>query len=878
MAEMHKRVASVAPVPLGDETAADHSLGDTVILVANSGDFYEDGGHVRIDGEVYAYVSVEEGEDDDAPPPSITLLAPGLLADVDEGTAVEAWDPKANDGAGDVVVDWLAEVTDDTDGSPGIAYLSHGLIPLVSEGLPAGVGDSVTVTMNELGDWVVTDIHGRTATLDGSYIDPTTLPDPVPIEAPTSSPTLFATGLPDSIVLRTTEPIAATTFLTYQASTDGSTWDDLNDEPIRSEIFVAKTLPDGTDLVDGVTYYFRTIAGNAAGDAAASAATEGDLDTTAVALVAAQLITEEVIAGFGLLGALHIGGDTFTLTPPGVDPDNLAGGLRIQLSNGGLIHLPADGSPGVFSGAVVADYLETITGARLGGEVGVFGNVTMSASDIPDPTVAPTVLTNYNDEQLPVSSPRGLAAGLGGADWATTSNNSQLVTITGGEVTATKAFVGNPVSVTSVGGSYFVLIHAQQTLSVNKLSSALVSQDFETVATAPTGERFVTPRAVIGNDGTNLVIAHETREVDGGFTGDVVITRINPSDWSTVGTITVPSSGGQLGGVYYGDGDGAFAAARWVVQPRDSDVEVYNTSGVRQSSEEWPRPYNKSVQGLSSSALPDFLLVDSAGVVRTIDSTVAGSTEFWSYSWVDSDTHSTLCSPEAEHTRPRGARVKVVCSPAPQRDAAGTHIANRIKIFAATSSGGTKNLQSLLPAGSRSAPFGGIDTGSGGAPGSNNWSGISPTGTFAAESGGFTIDGESDGSIGTGTFRNSVDARVTALASPIRDNLEAVTAATYTLDLADEHKYIQVTRTSPDTCTVTIPTEASVAFPTGAVVYIRQLGTGAVTIQGDTGVTLQSVLRSGSGAAGAHAVSARFGTVKLHKRLTNTWVASENIA
>jgi hypothetical protein len=164
--EMHKRVASVAPETLGDETAVDHSAGATVIEVANSGDFYEGGGSVLIDGTVYTYSAVEEGEDDDTDAPSITLDS-GLVADVPAGTAVEVWNPDT----GAVVVDWIVEVTDDLDGSPGVAYLSHGLIPLLSEGLPVGVGDSVTVVANdELGDWVVTDIRGRTAEVDPSYL------------------------------------------------------------------------------------------------------------------------------------------------------------------------------------------------------------------------------------------------------------------------------------------------------------------------------------------------------------------------------------------------------------------------------------------------------------------------------------------------------------------------------------------------------------------------------------------------------------------------------------------------------------------------------------------------------------------------------------
>ncbi|UUW92552.1 hypothetical protein [Pimelobacter simplex] len=57
----------------------------------------------------------------------------------------------------------MTDVTEDTDGFPATAYLHHSLIPLLLEGLSAGVGDSVTVEVDQYGDWRVTDVCGRTA-------------------------------------------------------------------------------------------------------------------------------------------------------------------------------------------------------------------------------------------------------------------------------------------------------------------------------------------------------------------------------------------------------------------------------------------------------------------------------------------------------------------------------------------------------------------------------------------------------------------------------------------------------------------------------------------------------------------------------------------
>lgn len=174
MTEVHKRVASVTPVALSDETTADLLTGATVIPLANSGDFYEGGGRVLIAGEVYTYSEIEEGEDDDTPDPSITLDS-GLLADLPSGSVVEEWDPSANGGAGAVAVDYMVDVTDDVDGSPGTAYLHYTLIPMLPEGLPPGVGDSVVVRIDDDDDWWVVNVVGRRATVGFDHVRTGTL-------------------------------------------------------------------------------------------------------------------------------------------------------------------------------------------------------------------------------------------------------------------------------------------------------------------------------------------------------------------------------------------------------------------------------------------------------------------------------------------------------------------------------------------------------------------------------------------------------------------------------------------------------------------------------------------------------------------------------
>lgn len=79
-----------------------------------------------------------------------------------------------------------------------------------------------------------------------------------------------------------------------------------------------------------------------------------------------------------------------------------------------------------------------------------------------------------------------------------------------------------------------------------------------------------------------------------------------------------------------------------------------------------------------------------------------------------------------------------------------------------------------------------------------------------------------------------------AVGSAELDNLtlNAQTGTTYTLALTDAHKLVTLSNASG--ITLTIPTEASVAFQTGDQVNILQLGAGQVTVAAASGVTLRA--------------------------------------
>lgn len=101
-----------------------------------------------------------------------------------------------------------------------------------------------------------------------------------------------------------------------------------------------------------------------------------------------------------------------------------------------------------------------------------------------------------------------------------------------------------------------------------------------------------------------------------------------------------------------------------------------------------------------------------------------------------------------------------------------------------------------------------------------------------------------------------------------------ITAATqsgtsYTLALADQGKVVELTAATA--VALTVPTNASVAFPVGTTIGLLQYGAGQVTVAGAGGVTLRS-------SGGRLKTAAQYSAVWLRKRATDEWVVTGDTA
>lgn len=99
--------------------------------------------------------------------------------------------------------------------------------------------------------------------------------------------------------------------------------------------------------------------------------------------------------------------------------------------------------------------------------------------------------------------------------------------------------------------------------------------------------------------------------------------------------------------------------------------------------------------------------------------------------------------------------------------------------------------------------------------------------------------------------------------------INAQSGTSYTLALGDAG--LLLTLNNAGAITLTIPTNASVAFPVGTKIDLAQLGAGQVTVSPAGGVTLNSYLSKVS-LAGQYAP----GTLK--KTATNTWLLIGTLA
>jgi hypothetical protein len=174
---------------VGSETSVAHLTGDIHLYVYDSTDFSDDGGQLRITVDVAEnYVLTYLTKDDDL---NMVTLSAGVPVDVDPDTLVML-EPQAPEK-------W-ASVQLDEDDEPILARIPYSMASSVDEGIRDPTEyEGVEVQLKGL-EYIVTDFYGKEDYLDGSALDPTTIP--VSGSSPISTaPVLAALAGLDSVFL-----------------------------------------------------------------------------------------------------------------------------------------------------------------------------------------------------------------------------------------------------------------------------------------------------------------------------------------------------------------------------------------------------------------------------------------------------------------------------------------------------------------------------------------------------------------------------------------------------------------------------------------------------------------------------------------------------
>jgi hypothetical protein len=110
------------------------------------------------------------------------------------------------------------------------------------------------------------------------------------------------------------------------------------------------------------------------------------------------------------------------------------------------------------------------------------------------------------------------------------------------------------------------------------------------------------------------------------------------------------------------------------------------------------------------------------------------------------------------------------------------------------------------------------------------------------------------------------------LKAPLNPSTNVQTGTAYTLVLADNGNYVEMNNAAANV--LTVPANATVAYPVGAQITIIQTGAGTTTITPTAGVTVNYYSLTG---AATRTIKAQWAAATLIKRNTDTWVLIGNL-
>lgn len=722
------RVAAVNTLPLGSILTVAALLGATTLAVEDAADFDEAGGVVIIGGtEIVTYTAADDAAG------TLTLATPTAAAwDVD--TRIELWDTTGATRVVETVAQVLVEGVDQS-GDSLEAVVDHALIPFLPEGIRETdpetglVGEAVAIEWR--GDeLVVVNIIGQAPVMDGSMIDPTTLPPGVTPETPSTPAAPTVLGGISSLLVRwdaithinpvtyavyvsDTTPVvpSATTFVGEVTGTQltvrripvpnvelGTPDSPLLYETVYYAALVAK------DSVDP-TYVSPT---SAEGSGSPVQATAGDLaaDSVTAEQIVAGSITGESFSGEVILGsriATANAGQRVEIDPAGVRLFNSADELRVNLPTD-----PAQDPS--FRGRVEADGLTVRQGAQFFSTLNEFAKDSRIslAEQVAAPVAAPDVSMTWGAVQL---EQRAITGPLGtfSLDYSQIRSAAWHPTLSRFIVSQYRPGLGtrlwyydlsgmlaalSPNPIVDYADNWDVVGFGYDTAGEIRALFQYQGGDYWIYdPTRPAGSQtreYVRQnsarRPTLFVDGSNDIYV-----VEQSTGGPTIFRRVttNTSPVTVAGAVTVSGVADANWAPVFGyRGNADFGTARYLTAGRNAEsYRVFATGGSYQAAEAFPPPVSRAAAFWAPGGTARFMTIGTDGrlYMHSNIAWTSSADDTWHLAQTFYDnqatggTHETLVGAVRTFTMTKRANVRVTLSQVPY--AGGTDDPNRWRVY-----------------------------------------------------------------------------------------------------------------------------------------------------------------------------------------------------
>ena len=536
---MDARITSVEERILGSALVADTSIGAGTIIVSDGTEF-DESGTIQLGAEIMPYSDVNEDTG------VITLI--GTLA-----STHTADDPVYVYPLSQERLAYLAEGDSPQDEEGMAARIPHALwdkIPVGIRDLVAGEGETVQADFisDEL---VIFELVGQDPVVDGSFIDPITLPpNPTDGNPPATSPAPTVQGGLGFLAVKWTAITNAdqVTYDVHLSTTSGFTPGPTTlAGTTNGTIMFLRLDADDVELVYDQDYFVKIVARDLDGSAAASTeAGPTRLDPAGTEDILAGAITAEKLESVLVLATTIA-----TATTGSRVEVTAADGITLyDAANSVLVTLPVDGSDPTFRGNVITGGLTVLGNALIQGADNHMdkGSVLTLNEGQANPSTAPSVSYGYEKFAFP-SDMDNLPTGLG---WNTATSKFYSV----------KNFAGSPKTLVEMSISGSVI----STLRTKNLSTDLTDASFI---------------IGVGTIGTDVWVGYVSA------TSKVKAAKYDLSTLTFQSSVTLINTAIEFGGGPAFGTDGTnMLYANWSGTGGSSVVQIqkYNTSGTQLSS------------------------------------------------------------------------------------------------------------------------------------------------------------------------------------------------------------------------------------------------------------------------------------------------------